>query len=461
MNVAVVGTGISGMVTARRLFDAGHQVTVYESRNRIGGHTATRDVTVQGRRYTVDTGFIVFNERTYPGFCALLKELGVGWKSSDMSFSARMEAADVEYNGTSSATLFAQKSNLLRPKFWSMIRGILRFYREAPALLEGEGEPGAGPGPTLGEVLRKGGYSQSFIDWHMIPMACAVWSGVPNDILSFPARSLVRFFANHGFLQVDDRPAWLTVEGGSRAYARVLMQPLSSNIRLASPVCKVRANGVGKVEVETDSGAETYDRVVLACHSDQALGMIEDPTEAEREVLGGIRYQPNEVVLHTDPSLMPKRRAAWAAWNVNVPGRTEAKAEPVRVTYWMNPLQAIEGPDDLFVTLNCADQIDPESVLKTRTFHHPIFDESAVAAQARYDEINGKRGIHYCGAYWSFGFHEDGVQSARRALLSMDVDPKLPGRAVELRPGITPNAQAGIDAGIDAEIQDPAGATRP
>ncbi|QDV08045.1 hypothetical protein Poly30_35810 [Planctomycetes bacterium Poly30] len=423
------------MVSARRLFDAGHNVTVYESRNRIGGHTATRDVTVNGRRYRVDTGFIVFNERTYPGFCALLKELGVGWKSSDMSFSARMEAADVEYNGTSTASLFAQKSNLFRPAFWSMIRGILRFYKEAPALLEGEGEPGAGPGPTLGEVLTRGKYSQPFIDWHMIPMACAVWSGVPNDILSFPARSLVRFFANHGFLQVEDRPPWLTVEGGSRAYARALMQPLNARIRLASTVENVRADGVGKVEVTTSSGTETFDRVVLACHSDQALRMIEEPTNAEQEVLGAIRYQPNEVVLHTDPSLMPKRRAAWAAWNVHVPAHKAAKAEPVRVTYWMNPLQNLDGPDNLFVTLNCEDRIDPERVLKTRVFSHPIFDEAAIAAQSRYDEINGTRGIHYCGAYWSFGFHEDGVQSARRALLSMGVDPKLPGRDTELRPG--------------------------
>lgn len=420
------------MVSARRLFDAGHDVTVYESRNRIGGHTATRDVSVQGRRYRVDTGFIVFNERTYPGFCALLKELGVGWKASDMSFSARMEAANVEYNGTSTASLFAQKTNLFRPAFWSMIRGILRFYKEAPALLEDDDE--AGVGPTLGEVLKQGGYSQPFIDWHMVPMACAVWSGVPNDILSFPARSLVRFFANHGFLQVEDRPPWLTVEGGSRAYARALMQPLNARVRLASTVERVRGGGVGDVEVTTASGSERYDRVVLACHSDQALGMIEDPTTSEAEVLGAIRYQPNEVVLHTDPSLMPKRRAAWAAWNVHVPRETSARQKPVRVTYWMNPLQSIDGPDDLFVTLNCSDQIDPERVLKTRTFSHPIFDEAAIAAQRRYDEINGQRGIHYCGAYWSFGFHEDGVQSARRALLSMGVDPKLPGRATELRP---------------------------
>lgn len=425
------------MVAARRLFDDGHDVTVYEERNRIGGHTATRDVSVEGRRYTVDTGFIVFNERTYPGFCALLKELGVSWKASDMSFSARVEGANVEYNGTSTKTLFAQKSNLLRPSFWSMIRGILRFYKEAPELLEREGDDDVGP--TLGEVLERGGYSRPFIEWHMIPMACAVWSGVPADILSFPARSLVRFFANHGFLQVDDRPPWLTIQNGSRSYARRLMEPLSSRIKLASPVKSVRAveafgDSPTAIEVSTSQGSEVFEQVVLACHSNQALKMLKDATAAEKEVLGAIRYQPNRVLLHTDASMMPKRRAAWAAWNVHVPEAESAKGEPVRVTYWMNQLQSIDGPDDLFVTLNCESEVDPEKVLKSRTFHHPIFDGPAVAAQRRYDEINGVRGIHFCGAYWSFGFHEDGLQSARRMLLDMGVDPKLPGREVELRP---------------------------
>lgn len=434
MKVAVVGSGIAGMVTARRLFDAGHSVTVYEARPRLGGHTATEEVTVNGRRYVVDTGFIVFNEQTYPGFCALLAELGVTWTASDMSFSARIEAAGVEYNGTSTASLFAQKSNLVRPAFWSMIRGILRFYKEAPELLLDEDQPG--PGPTLGEVLERGGYSKTFIDWHLVPMACAVWSGIPNEILSFPARSLVRFFANHGFLQVDDRPPWLTVDGGARAYAKALMEPLMDHVRLASPVEAVRVLGQDQVDVETATGTESYDRVVLACHSDQALGMIMDPTETEREVLGAMRYQPNRVVLHTDPSLMPKRPAAWAAWNVNVPKEVAAKAQPVRVTYWMNSLQSLEGPDNLFVSLNCEQEIDPQSIISAKTFSHPIFDQGAVAAQRRFDEINGTRGLYYCGAYWFFGFHEDGVQSARRALLSMGVDPKLPGRPNELRPGV-------------------------
>ncbi len=437
------------MVTARRLHDAGHEVALLEARDRIGGHTATREVTVNGRPYVVDTGFIVFNERTYPGFCSLLKELGVPWLESDMSFSARMEGPRVEYNGTSTKSLFAQWSNVLRPRFWSMIRGILRFYKEAPELLK---LPADEPGPTLGEYLRRGGYSKAFIDWHMVPMACAVWSGKPGEILDFPARTLVRFFANHGFLQVDDRPPWLTVCGGSRAYADVLLAPLADKIRLSSPVERVVARGVGDVEVTVKDGVpERFDRVVLACHADQALGMLQDPTGAEHEVLSAIRFQPNSVILHTDASLMPKRRAAWAAWNVHVPKGAPAGGDLVRVTYWMNELQSIEGPDDLFVTLNCKDRIDPSKVVRETLFSHPVYDADCVRAQGRHAEIDGVRGVHYCGAYWHYGFHEDGVQSARRVLEAMGVAPNLPARPEELRPGFGGAAEAGSPPGLGVD----------
>ncbi|MDG1049129.1 MAG: FAD-dependent oxidoreductase [Planctomycetota bacterium] len=449
MKVAVVGSGVAGMVTARRLHDAGHEVALLEARDRIGGHTATREVTVNGRPYVVDTGFIVFNERTYPGFCSLLKELGVPWLESDMSFSARMEGPRVEYNGTSTKSLFAQWSNVLRPRFWSMIRGILRFYKEAPELLK---LPADEPGPTLGEYLRRGGYSKAFIDWHMVPMACAVWSGKPGEILDFPARTLVRFFANHGFLQVEDRPPWLTVCGGSRAYADVLLAPLADKIRLSSPVERVVARGVGDVEVTVKDGApERFDRVVLACHADQALGMLRDPTRAEHEVLSAIRFQPNSVILHTDASLMPKRRAAWAAWNVHVPKGAPAGGDLVRVTYWMNELQSIEGPDDLFVTLNCKDRIDPSKVVRETLFSHPVYDADCVRAQGRHAEIDGVRGVHYCGAYWHYGFHEDGVQSARRVLEAMGVAPNLPARPEELRPGFGGAAEAGSPPGLGVD----------
>lgn len=419
------------MVAARRLFDAGHDVVVYEARDRIGGHTATVDITLDGTDYSVDTGFIVFNERTYPGLISLLTELGVPWKASDMSFSARVDADNLEYNGTTSRTLFAQKRNALRPRFWSMIRDILRFYRESPALIE----PGAAdPGPSLGDYLRANGYGRPFIKWHIVPMACAVWSGVPSKILDFPARSLVRFFANHGFLQVDDRPPWLTVIGGSRTYAKALLGPLEDRVRTSSPVSRVAPREDGRVDVTANGATETFDEVVLACHAPQALEMLADPTQAEQEVLGDLRYQPNQVTLHTDPGLMPKRKMAWAAWNVWTPDRAAVDDHPVRVTYWMNHLQSLEGPHDLFVSLNSNEDIDPARIIETKVFDHPIFDERAVAAQKRYEEIDGARGVRYCGAYWSYGFHEDGLQSARRVLERMGVDPKLPKREEELRP---------------------------
>lgn len=422
------------MVTARRLHEAGHEVCLLEARDRIGGHTATRDVTVGGRDVVVDTGFIVFNERTYPGFCALLRELEVPWIASDMSFSARMEGPGIEYNGTTVASLFAQRSNALRPGFWSMIRGILRFYREAPELLA---LPADEPGPTLGEYLRAGRYSRTFIEWHMVPMACAVWSGRPGSILDFPARTLVRFFANHGFLQVDDRPPWLTVRGGSRTYAEKLVEPLGDRVRLSSPVERVAPRPDGSVDVTVrGQGPEHFDRAVLACHADQALGMLDAPTDVEREVLGAIRFQPNSVILHTDESLMPKRRAAWAAWNVHVPAEPTSEGDLVRVTYWMNELQSLEGPEQLFVTLNCKDRIDPSKVVRETVFSHPVYDADCVRAQGRHHEIDGARGVHYCGAYWHYGFHEDGVQSARRVLEAMGVDPRLPAREEELRPEV-------------------------
>ena len=360
-----------------------------------------------------------------------------------MSFSARIDAARLEYNGTSTRSLFAQKRNVLRPRFWSMIRDILRFYREAHALLESPPDSAAGkdstPGPALGDVLARGSYGAPFIDWHMVPMACAVWSAVPAEILNFPARSLVRFFANHGFLQVADRPAWRTIEGGSRTYANTLLAPLQADgcVRTRAKVTRVASRSDGRVDVATAAGSETFDRAVLACHADQALEVLDSPTTPEREILGAIRYQPNEVVLHTDPAPMPKRKRAWAAWNVWVSDDENALGEPVRVTYWMNPLQRFDGPHNLFVSLGCSAYIDPSRVLETKTFHHPVFDSRAIAAQSRFEEIDGVRGIHYCGAYWHFGFHEDGVQSARRVLERLGVDPRLPARDEELRPGHT------------------------
>jgi len=429
MKVAVVGTGISGSLVARRLHEAGCELQVFEAAPVIGGHTATVDVEVGGRRVAVDTGFIVCNERTYPVFLALLRELAVAPVASDMSFSARIDSAGVEYNGTSTNALFAQRSNLLRPRFWSMVRGILRFYREAPALLAaGDDDPSL----TLGDYLAREGYSAPFVEWHLLPMAAAVWSGGEGDVRRFPVRTLVRFFANHGFLQVADRPQWLTIPGGSRTYLDALVAPFRDRVHTSTPVLAVRRAADG-VHVTTAAGdgagrqraaevTERFDKVVLACHSDQALRLLLDHTPVEREVLGAMRYQPNDVVLHTDPRVMPRRRRAWAAWNVHVPAGQGARATDglVRVTYWMNQLQPLgAGTPDLFVTLNRTDELDPQRVLFRATYDHPIFDPAAVAAQRRYTELDGAGGVHYAGAYWRYGFHEDGAWSAVRCLARM------------------------------------------
>ncbi|MEZ6015306.1 MAG: FAD-dependent oxidoreductase [Planctomycetota bacterium] len=430
MKVAVVGTGISGSLVARRLHAAGHDLEVFEAGARIGGHTATVDVEVGGRRVAVDTGFIVFNERTYPTFCALLRELGVAAADSNMSFSARIDPAGIEYNGTSIDALFAQRSNLLRPRFWSMVRGILRFYREAPALIGGAGGIDD-PSLTLGAYLTQAGYSDAFARWHLLPMAAAVWSGGDEDVRRFPMRTLVRFFQNHGFLQVEGRPQWLTIPGGSRTYLDALVAPFRERIHTDSPVLRVARCDAG-VDLTARRGpggeavTERFDRVVLSCHSDQALALLAEPTRAERDVLGAIRYQPNDVVLHTDARVMPQRKRAWAAWNVRVDegqGQRQAPSDaPVQVTYWMNQLQPLgEGAPDLFVSLNCTDLIDPARTLFRATYDHPIFDPAAVMAQRRFNEIDGVGGVHYAGAYWRYGFHEDGAWSAHRAVTRLGV----------------------------------------
>lgn len=413
MKVAVVGTGISGMVAAREIFRAGHELTVFESEPRIGGHTHTVDVELGGRRWAVDTGFIVFNERTYPNFVRLLEDLGVGWKNSSMSFSASDERTGLEYNGTSLAGLFAQRANLLRPSFWGLLRGILRFYREAPAVLDVSDDQ-----RTLGEFLDAGSYPRSFVEQHLVPMAAAVWSASADDIRRFPLRPFVTFFANHGFLQVEGRPQWLVVEGGSRTYAEALTRPFRDRIRLATPVRAVRRTS-GGVEVETRGELERYDRVVLATHADVSLRLLADPSPLERELLGAFPYSTNDVLLHTDPRVMPRSRRAWASWNAHVPA---SPGRGATVSYWMNELQRLEGAPDLFVTLNRSDAVDPARVLRRLVYHHPIFTDASFRAQARHGEIDGVGGVHFCGAYWGYGFHEDGVRSALavvpRALVS-------------------------------------------
>jgi predicted NAD/FAD-binding protein len=410
MKLAIVGTGIAGMTAAHVLHQA-HDLTIFEAGEHIGGHTNTVDVELEGTTYAVDTGFIVFNEWTYPNFIALLDHLGVASQSSDMSFSVRCEETGLEYNGTSLNSLFAQRCNLLRPSFYRMILDILRFNRESLELLD---QPG--PGPSLGTYLEQNRYSHPFIRNYIVPMGGAIWSAGHATMWEFPARYLVQFFKNHGMLSVDERPTWRVITGGSQRYVEQLVRPFRDRIRLQSPVESI-SRYPDRVEVRgrDKRGAyqtERFDGVLLACHSDQALALLTDPAPLEKEILGAIRYQPNEAVLHTDRSLLPRRRLAWAAWNYHLSPNPLDRA---LVTYHMNRLQALRAPCELCVTLNYTAAIDPAKILKRITYHHPVFSPEAIAAQQRHGEINGSRRTFYCGAYWGFGFHEDGVKSAMTA----------------------------------------------
>ena len=413
MKIAVVGTGISGLVTAH-LLHGEHDLTLFEAGDHVGGHTNTVDVETPSGKLAVDTGFIVFNEKTYPNFCALLREIGVPWKESDMSFSVRCESTGLEYNGTSLNSMLAQRLNALKPSFWSMVRDILRFYKESPAVLNSDDEE-----LTLGQYLDQNRYGKPFIEKHLIPMGAAVWSATPESMRSFPLRTLVRFFHNHGFLQVDERPQWLVIEGGSREYVGPLTAPFRDSIRLRTPVVNVERAFDGVMVTTKDGEREHFDRVVLACHSDQALRMLSNPTSAERDVLSAIPYQRNEVVLHTDQSLMPRKKLAWASWNYHL---LDPPSPLPTVTYWMNMLQSLEASEDYFVTLNRSEDIAPDKVLRKIVYHHPIYDLGAPIAQSRHGEIDGVGGVHFCGAYWGYGFHEDGVRSALAVARNLDID---------------------------------------
>lgn len=414
MKIAIIGAGIAGNVVARGLHPR-HDITVLEAGNHVGGHSHTHHVEVGGAAFAVDTGFIVYNDATYPRFSRLLAELGVATQASAMSFSVRNETTGLEYNGTSINTLFAQRRNLLRLRFHRMWRDILRFNRHAPALLDTQPHHDV----TLGDYVREHKYSREFVDDYLLPMASAIWSAAPVDIGAMPARFLIGFFRNHGMLSVNDRPQWRTVSGGSEKYVERLVAPFRSRIHLRSPVAGVRRSN-GRVLLRMRNGErQQYDRVFFACHADQALALLEDASVAERSILGAIPFQENEVVLHTDTRLLPQRRLAWAAWNYHV---TREPAERVCVTYNMNILQALAAPQTLCVTLNRSAAIDPVKVIRRVTYHHPLFTGDAVAAQARLRQINGVNRSYYCGAYWRYGFHEDGVVSAEQALESFSTE---------------------------------------
>jgi predicted NAD/FAD-binding protein len=404
MRVGIVGIGVSGLVCAH-LLSRRHDVTLFEADDRPGGHAHTVTVDLPDGSFDVDTGFLVYNERNYPGLVKLFADLGVATKASDMSFGVSDEVSGLEWKGSSFDTVFAQRGNLVRPAFLRMLSDIVRFNRMARGLIDAPHETGI----SLGDLLDRGRWSSQFLNWYLIPMGSSIWSADPSTFLDMPAVTFARFFANHGLLDYGNQPDWRTVVGGSKYYVNTILRPLGSAVRLDNPVTKI-TRGADEVEIHTAHGTERFDQIVVATHSDQALALLSDPSPVEREVLGAIRYQPNRATLHTDVALLPTNRKAWASWNYH---RLPDHPGEATLTYRLRSLQGITSADELLITLNRDDVIDRAKVIRTFDYAHPIFDVGAIAAQQRHEEINGVQRTWFCGAYWGYGFHEDGVQSAR------------------------------------------------
>ncbi|MGI2055791.1 NAD(P)/FAD-dependent oxidoreductase [Shewanella baltica] len=403
-NIAIVGTGISGL-TCGHLLSESHKVTVFEANDYIGGHTATVDVEHQGQTYAIDTGFIVFNDRTYPRFERLLARLNVNILPTEMSFSVHNALTGLEYNGHNLGSLFAQKRNLLNPRFWAFLKEILRFNKGCKALYQQDIYPEG----NLGDYLDSENFSRFFAEHYILPMGAAIWSSSIEDMRSFSLKFFIRFFQHHGLLNVSDRPQWYVLKGGSRSYIPDLIAPFKDNIRLNSPVTGIERHGNG-VKLQVHGEWLEFDEVILACHSDQALRMLNDPTPTERAILGDLSYQNNDVVLHMDTGILPKRKAAWASWNYRLDGNLK---RPASVTYNMNILQQLPANAPTFcVTLNQSELIDEAKVIRRFNYAHPMFNEASLKAQGRREEISGQNHTHFAGAYWHNGFHEDGVRSA-------------------------------------------------
>jgi len=411
--VAIIGTGIAGMCAAH-LLQARYDLTIFEANDYLGGHTHTVDVVQDGVRHAVDTGFIVYNEKTYPGFIALLEKFGVATQPTNMSFSVQDQASGTEYASADLNAVFAQRRNLLRPRFLRMVTEIVRFNSEARRFLDSGDDS-----TTLTELLHALRFSETFAQWYLTPMLAAIWSAEPSKVGEFPARHFLRFFENHGLLSINGRPQWRVITGGSREYTKKLCAPFADRVLLNSPVQRVVRGENGVRVITRDGIAHDFDRVVMASHSDESLALIEDTTPLERAVLGAIPYQVNDVVLHTDRSLLPRRRRAWASWNYHVP--SESRALP-SVTYHMNALQGIESRKPFLVTLNDTARIAPGEILGRWPYSHPSYSRDGIAAQARHAELNAASRLHFCGAYWGYGFHEDGVQSAIRLAQHLGVE---------------------------------------
>lgn len=403
MRIAVIGAGISGLSCAWLLGQA-HDVVLFEAEPRLGGHANTVRVAAdRGGETAVDTGFIVYNEATYPNFIALMDHLRVATQPTEMSFAVSLDGGRLEYSGTSIAGLFAQRRNLVNPRFWSMLQDVVRFYRAGAR----DARAGTADDISLGDYIAAGGYGAAFRDDHLLPMAAAIWSAPCSEILTYPAAAFLRFHSNHGLLQLTDRPAWRTVTGGSAVYVDKLRRAFSGAVRMGSPVRQVR-RGANDVVLHGDGWSDRFDQVVFATHADQTLALLADPGTGEAEALGAFRYSRNRAVLHGDQALMPKRRRAWACWN-HIGDRSRPD-DACAVTYWMNQLQGLPGRP-LFVTLNPPESLREDNILHEEIYEHPLFDAGALAAQARLWALQGARRSWFCGAYFGSGFHEDGLQA--------------------------------------------------
>ena len=404
MKIAIIGSGISGLTSAY-LLNRNHDITVFEANDYIGGHTHTHNIKIKDKEYAVDTGFIVYNERTYPNFIKLLDTLGVERQISTMGFSVKSASEDYEYAGESLNSLFAKRSNIFRLGFLRMLYEMYHFGKKSDST-----GLGLDASITLGTYLRSENYSNEFINYFIIPMGAAIWSTPANKVLDMPAYFFIKFFYNHGMLEIINRPKWWVIKDGSSAYIKKIIKGFESKINLSSPIRTVSRLDNG-IEIETANSKKPlmFDAVVFATHSDQALGMLKDPTEKEKDILSSIPYQKNEVLLHTDSSVLPKRKLAWASWNYQLDSNPES---PVVLTYNMNILQSLDCDETFCVTLNDHQSVDKSKVLKKITYHHPLFTVKGIEAQKRKLEISGVNNTYYCGAYWHNGFHEDGVASA-------------------------------------------------
>jgi predicted NAD/FAD-binding protein len=402
---AVIGSGVSGLTSAY-LLSKKHKVTVFEKANKIGGHTATVDVEKNGEKYAIDTGFIVFNDKTYPNFLALLDEIGIGQQATEMSFSVHNCQTGMEYNGHNLNTLFAQRRNLLNPKFWLLVKEILRFNKLCKNIYNQQNYQ---QGKTLGAFLKEHDFSLYFAEHYILPMGAAIWSSSLAQMEDFELRFFIQFFHNHGLLNIADRPQWYVIPKGSRSYLPPLIKPFADNIQLNAQISGISRQN-DKVQINFNDGTnQIFDEVVFACHSDQALALLDDATEAEQQILGAIPYSTNSVVLHTDKKLLPVRKNAWASWNYQLSADRHKAAS---VTYNMNILQGLQSEHTFCVTLNQKEAIDEQHILQEFSYHHPVFSAESIQAQKQRSQICGQQHTHFVGAYWHNGFHEDGVRSA-------------------------------------------------